>query len=189
MFTAEFDKLSFPGAIDTVDGVHFSWERWLHNVYHIRREKERYPSRLWKDLVVHMAEAFTFLLLSVVKEMIKILPYHDYCMQEPRKDTRCKYLKYSLPGKECDIEVRGLYYNYSDTDDHNCRCLQFHVTVAFLEALRWWSKKLESVRKVTETLFGTLKNEFRCLKTFSLHEMPEIWMAGFLFAACCTTCC
>lgn len=38
-----------------VNGVHFSWELCLNNVHQICREMERYPTRLWNDLVANMA--------------------------------------------------------------------------------------------------------------------------------------
>ena len=151
-----YEKLGFPGAIGSVDGVHVPWacapagSSWMY------KGKEGYPSLALNVTVgpnlkiYHMTPAFG----GATND--KTMANWDELIQALKKGTHYQHLTFTL----ADGTVRKGAWLICDNGYHQWPVLQFPAKYPESDEMAYWSKRLESVRKDAERTFGIIKKRF-----------------------------
>ena len=182
LFADTFSKFGFPGAVCSIDGVHCKWECCPVSVLHQHKGKEGYTTKVWNVACGPMGQFISVPPAHPGARNDKTLAQYDPWMQELRGGVKYADLEFTVHGVHGPEVLTGPYA-IVDNGYHHWRCLQFPVTVTSDKAVQRWSKRLESLRKVSERQYGILKKRFRCLKNGALTTSGEHF--DHMFRACC----
>ena len=131
---------------------------------HLHKGKESYPTRVWNIGCGPNGQIISCPPSMGGARNDKTLAHYDPLMQALKLNTRYGHLKFELYVKGGGMEWEYGPYGITDNGYHYWRSCQFPVTVSSDPPLVRWSKRAESVRKVSECQYGSVKKRFRCLK-------------------------
>lgn len=178
-----YGKCGFPGCFGSIDVVHVAWGRCSAGEYHAYCGKEGYPTVAYEVVVDHLRR-----ILAVVRgqpgarndKAIVRLDQLVLTVKEGRLYGDVVFMVRTVSGLKT---IKGLYM-ITDGGYHKWRCLQSTDKHASLEAAVLFSKRMESVRKDVECVFGILKKRFTLLSShIQLQTIEEI---DSVFFTCCT---
>lgn len=175
-----FEKLGFPGAVCSVDGVHLAWDACPAEDRALHAGKEGYPTLAFNVCVLHTRE-----IIHVAGPMPgatndKTQARYDEFILGLKAGTFAPEVRYTLLQQDgSKLVCRGVWA-ICDNGYHNWRCLMPPIKHGTCCP---WSRCLESVRKDVECTFGILKKRFRILRhplRYRIDGLP-----GAIFKACC----
>eukprot|EP00965_Chrysotila_dentata_P042859 1422947-Pleurochrysis_carterae.AAC.2 len=179
-----YEKLGFPGAVCSIDGVHIAWNRAYCTQTAAHTGKEGYPIRVFNVTCDHSRRV-----LHVIDHSHpgarndKTVVRSDHLVMRMYKGELYSDVKYKLArGDGTTTTVKGLYA-LVDGGYHSWRCLMAPIKVAQQPKVQQWSKRLESVRKDFECLFGILKRRFRLLRL--PIDFQDTETLDNIFKTCC----
>jgi len=181
---AVYERLGFPGAFCSADGVHVPWDRAPSNQHNLFVGKEGFPTVAWVVSVLHTREIIHISEGMPGHTNDKTHARHDALFAQLREGTLHPdqvYYLYNSAGER--VAWKGLYA-IVDNGFHQWRCLQAPFKHAHTEDALMWAKRMESVRKDSECTFGTMKNRFRVLRLpFLCNNLERV---DTTFRACAT---
>ena len=130
---------------------------------HLHKGKESYPTRVWNIGCGPNGQIISCPPSMGGARNDKTLAHYDPLMQALKHNTRYGHLNFKLYAKD-GVEWESGPYGITDNGYHYWRSCQFPVQVSSDPPLMRWSKRAESVRKVSECQYGSVKKRFRCLK-------------------------
>ena len=179
-----FELLGFPGAYCSSDGVHIPWDACPAKYFAKFKGKELYPTIAFNVSVLHSG---------------KIIHVADWCSGATNDMTQARYDELFAklhagtlhPSRTFELYRRdgvsvqhtGLYA-IVDNGYHRWVCLMPPFKHALDPDEQLWAKRLESVRKNVECVFGILKKRFAILKRPFLNRKVEDIQT--VFRCCCT---
>lgn len=185
-----YEKLGFPGAMGSTDGVDCIWERCPAKQTAIHK-RDKYPTLGWNVTVSHSRRVMAVAGSFPGTRNDKTRARHDKFIIALKSGN----LKLEDGTSVCDAHftlrtdadggVRSMKGPYLITDGGYYRAPHFQAPTKYSSdvlTLRW-SKRMESVRKDVECTFGIMKKRFRILKVpFNFKKAAT---CDHVFRACC----
>ena len=179
--SAAFAKKGFPGCCGSTDGVQIPWEGCPYAYRASFTGKEGYPTlgfnvTVAHDLrILHVCSMFA----GRFNDKTKVL-YDDYVSYLRGGSSHLEYETIALDGYRT---LQTTPYLICDCGYHRWAQLMCPYKTTSKEMLALWSKRLESIRKDVEHLFGVLKKRFRVLK-LPLQFREASFIENIFFTCC-----
>jgi hypothetical protein len=180
--------LGIPGCIGSTDGVHVGWANCPYQWRHIFTGKEKAPTLAFNVTCNHHRWIHGSTIGHPGGRNDLTTSRTDELLEAVREDPFFKNRKFKLIGRDgIAFEVDGVWV-LCDGGYHKWRVMQCPLKVQnlFHKDEIEWARRLESIRKDVECLFGIIKARFRILKLPLLcsgkngHEKAQN-----IFFACC----
>ena len=181
---AKFAAMGFPGCITCFDGTHWAWSCAPAGRSFMYTGKEGYPSTVFNVACDSNTRVHHVYGSSPGAVNDKTLARYDDFMVDMHlagKYSDYTFQVYDPTTKEL-VERKGLYA-IVDGGYHYWRVTQAPVKCASREFDRRYSKRMESVRKCVECLFGRLKRRFLILGKPSMLRSER--KLSNVFRVCC----
>ena len=183
-----YERIGLPGCTGSIDCVHVVWDNCPACMFHECKGKDKVPTLAFEVVcdhgrkILHVSRAFkgctndkTIAHQDPVFQMLKgVGNYENHYLSSLRWQT--------VGADERVTEHVGAYL-ISDGGYHRWLCLATACATQPEGPVENWSKRMESIRKDIECLFGILKKKFLMLKN------PIRWAImnniSRLFLTCC----
>lgn len=165
-----YSTQGLPGCAGSVDCVHLAWGRCKFGTKFYHVGKEGFPTRSYEVVVdaTKRVRACTPGFPGANND--KTISRHDFALHTLRTSLLFTGFLFMIKtGRRVSSVCRGGLYFICDGGYHKWRCMQCPFKYATSTEARLWSKRVESMRKDVECVFGILKTRFRCLK------VPCMW--------------
>ena len=169
--------LGLPGALGSMDVVHFAWGMCPAQVTNLAKGKEGYPSLAYNVICDHEGRALAVLKGAYGATNDKTIVHFDGFVDDVRCDdffTTFEYKVRTGPGATDRAMSKGAYL-IIDPGYHKWAATQAASKISSDPDYVLWRTQMEAVRKDIECFFGRLKNRFRVLKTpLTFHKKRDI---------------
>jgi hypothetical protein len=167
-----YAAVGFPGAIGCTDVVHVWWDRCPASLVNLYTGKEGYPTIAYEMTCAHNGKILYCTPGFYGSQNDKSIIRFDGLVSKLRAGSHknVSFQVYSADGstktiKDSYLLVDGGYHRWR----HTISASRHNVDPDFVA----WRKRLESVRKDIEDVFGILKGRFRILKLPILYQKKE----------------
>jgi hypothetical protein len=181
---ARFARMGFPGCITCFDGVHWRWDNVPAGRHYMYNGKESYPSVAFNvacDSTTRVHHVYGSSPGAVNDKTMARLDPFMVDMHLNGKYADHTFQLYNPNTMEYETH-KGLY-SICDGGYHLWRVTQAPVKHASREWDRKYSKRMESVRKCVECLFGRLKKRFLILNKGTVLKNEA--QLSRVFKVCC----
>ena len=184
-----YEKMGFPGAFCSQDGVHLIWEKCPSKQCAMHK-REGFPSLGFNVTVNHAKRIRAVAGAYPGTRNDKTLAYHDQFTiglrtgaMRLRGGRAVRDVPYDLYSVDGSVQRLKGPWIVCDGGYHRWRVYQGPLKFSSDKNKLRWTKRLESVRKDVECTFGILKKRFRVLKT------PLTFMTASTVSHVMRTCC
>uniref|UniRef100_A0A6S9S3X3 DDE Tnp4 domain-containing protein n=1 Tax=Chrysotila carterae TaxID=13221 RepID=A0A6S9S3X3_CHRCT len=157
------EKLGFPGAACSMDGVHIHWGRCHSKQRALHTGREGYPTRVYNvacDLMRRVLHVIEHSHPGACNDRT-IVRFDELVIRIHRRELYSD-VEFELKQKDGTTRTHKGLHALVDGGYHSWRCLICPVKVAQDSKLLHFSKRLEPTRKDVECLFGISSGAFAC---------------------------
>jgi len=161
--TSVNEKLGFPGAACSMDGVHIHWGRCHSKQRALHTGREGYPTRVYNvacDLMRRVLHVIEHSHPGACNDRT-IVRFDELVIRIHRRELYSD-VEFELKQKDGTTRTHKGLHALVDGGYHSWRCLICPVKVAQDSKLLHFSKRLEPTRKDVECLFGISSGAFAC---------------------------
>ena len=178
-----FDRLGITGAAFSMDAVHVHWARCPVTRSNFCTGKEGYPTLAFNVAVTHSKRIIAATSAQYGARNDKTLVKYDAFIDDVRSGKSLKTQPFRLRKKDgtCSEETKA--YGICDGGYHRWACLQAVEKLASDHDGAGFCKRIESVRKDVENVFGIMKMRHRVL--FGKFLLLDQKVVSDVFHSCC----
>ncbi|CAN0508570.1 unnamed protein product, partial [Ectocarpus sp. 12 AP-2014] len=178
-----YRSLGYPGTVGSIDCTHVPWERCAFSETTTHKGKEGYTTVVFEAICDHAGRILASTKGYPGAENDKTVVQRDLSVRRVEGEEPWVSYKYEMYDETGDVTEHTGGWLIADGGYHRVPLLICPFKVYANVAEQQWSKRLESVRKDIECLFGRLKGRFRLFKTGILFgdrtKIDDAW-----FIAC-----